>query len=100
MISIDDALRQQALSAVKGSLNFAEHFAKQGYPSKHATMNAVNYGIGQLEASVTIDNIESVASDLKSMAVIAQSLADYLERKKSFLIGRKRLNAELDAHLV
>ncbi len=92
VISLEKAVRQYALSTVKGSLNFAEHFAEQGYSSKHATRNAVKYGIGQLEASVSIDNLERVASDLKSMAVIAQSLADYLERKKPFLTGRKALN--------
>jgi hypothetical protein len=84
-ISIEKAVRQYALSTVKGSLNFAEHFAERGYTSKHATKNAVNYGIKMLEASVSNDNIERVASDLKSMAVIAQSLADHLERKISFL---------------
>ncbi len=85
LISVENAVRQYALSTVKGSLNLAEHFAKQGYSSKHATKNAVSYGIGQLEASVNIDNIDRVASDMKSMAIIAQSLADYLERKKSSL---------------
>ena len=82
-ISVEKAVRQYALSTVKGSLNFAEHFAEQGYTSKHATKNAVNYGIKMLEASVGIDNVERVASDLRSMAVIAGSLADYLERKLS-----------------
>ena len=85
VISVERAVRQWALSTVKGSLNFAEHFAEQGYPSKHASRNAVNYAIRQLEASVSIDNIERVASDLKSMAIIAQSLADYLEQKKKVL---------------
>ena len=84
-ISVEKAVRQYALSTVKGSLNFAEHFAEQGYTSKHATKNAVNYGIKMLEASVGIENIERVASDLKSMAIIAQSLARYLESKKKAL---------------
>jgi hypothetical protein len=84
-ISVEKAVRQYALSTVKASLNFAEHFAEHGYTSIHATKNAVNYGIKMLEASVGIDNIERVESDLRSMAVIAESLADYLESKKKAL---------------
>ncbi len=89
VVSVEDWVRQYALSTVKGSLNFAEHFARRGYSSKHASQNAVNYGIGQLEAGVSIDNIERIEGDFRAMAVIAESLAEYLEKKKTGVLGAR-----------
>lgn len=73
------------VSTVEGTFKTFRHWLEQGFPESHSIDNAVKYALGQLHASVTVENLSEAIEDLETISAIANGLAAYLKRESERL---------------